>query len=121
MQNESAAKMQSTVTAEGLTGASQDIIGKYFLGTTAAMNPGLSVNYVWGKILESINDGKRWFCGFYEWKQNVPETELGFKANLSAEQMDGWDFFETVPALNQAVIDLAKKLNEQETQDADKQ
>jgi hypothetical protein len=75
-----------------------NIVGKFYLGK----NPEDGINLVWGTILERVDN--TYLVGFFEWKEIV--TEVGHTANLSAEQIKDWKFFETADELNSAVLNL---------------
>jgi hypothetical protein len=80
-------------------------IGNYFLGKTWA-NGGR--DYVWGRVLRDLGDGLVQ-CGFFEWKPDADESNP-FLANITPDQMTGWQFYPTPAALNDAVADLARSL-----------
>ena len=77
-----------------------NVVGKFYLGK----NPEDGINHVWGKILERVDEA--YLVGFFEWKEIV--TEVGHTANLSADQIKDWKFFETADDLNSVVLNLFK-------------
>lgn len=82
-----------------------NLVGRYFLGTTAGMDPYEPVRYVWGQIVGQAGD--LWTTGFFEWKENVSQLDP-FRTDLSAGQVAGWRFFPTADELNAAVAELAQ-------------
>jgi hypothetical protein len=79
-----------------------EIVGKFFLGK----DPTRHVNYVWGQVLEGLNERAGHVYGFFPWGVDV-EPKPEFRTALSPEQAVGYRYFSTAQELNDAVRELA--------------